>query len=89
MATKGFPAMDRNAIDEAWQSYARSVLVRHAGPVDWLETRRAFYAGVEAMFQLAVAIGAPEVTEDEAIKTMTAIRQELVAFADAVKAGWL
>lgn len=77
-----------NWIDEQWLSYRREVIPANAPMIQITESRRAFYAGAEAL--LSVICGFLEPGTEPTIgdlEKMTAIHNELVQFAADVKAG--
>jgi hypothetical protein len=72
---------------EAWASY-ESALLATAGETQRRETRRAFYAGAQVLFYLAVEeAGADDLTDDKGADMMERWHQELQQFAGDVKAG--
>jgi hypothetical protein len=75
-------------IELAWLSYQRDVIPRNAPEVQVTESRRAFYAGAQALFHTIINILEPgsEPTDND-LQTMTLIQQELKRFGDQVKAG--
>jgi hypothetical protein len=79
--------MKLETLKEAWESYARDVLPMMASTVQRQETRRAFYAGAQAMMAVAKVIGTDAVSEADGVLAFEACDQELMEFNLAVKAG--
>lgn len=80
--------MKRQLMAEQWNDYARRVLPVNAPAVQKSETRRAFYAGAQAILFKVIDSFAPEsepTEEDEAI--MEGVHQELQDFAKLVSDG--
>lgn len=76
-------------IEEAWTDYRRKVLHKDAPPVQLIECRRAFFAGVETLFQIqnsAYDGSTPEPTEED-LQILSDIQDELQEFVTLVKAG--
>lgn len=76
-----------NTIQELWDSFNMLVVPTDASNVQRQEMRRSFYAGVEAMCRIQFSITAPEVSEDEAVKILSAVNDELNSFAQKVQQG--
>lgn len=75
-------------LNESWDSYAERVLPKNAPPVQIQETRRAFYAGAQALFTNVMQALDPgtEPTADD-LRYMDALVLELAQFFADVKAG--
>ena len=72
-------------IEEKWASYVDAVLLPlQPSAVQARETRRAFYAGAAAMFDLMTAI---EDSEGKAIQQLARFQQEIRAFAEELTRG--
>jgi hypothetical protein len=67
-------------IRDGWQDYAERVLPAGASAVQRQETRRAFYAGAWELLCRYAEIGEPEISEDEGVEVLEAIRREIEAF---------
>lgn len=68
-----------------WESYRRAVVPPAASETQVQECRRAFYAGVVAMYGQLLEIGAnDDLSEDESHAHLAAVGEELEAFKDAV-----
>jgi hypothetical protein len=75
-------------IDKQWLSYRRSVIPEKAPMIQITESRRAFFAGAQALLATIMGILEPgvEATPGD-LATMVAISAELDQFAVDVKAG--
>jgi len=75
-------------IGEQWETYRTKVIPKSAGAVQLQETRRAFYAGAEAMYRVVMEMLSPESEPTEAdIQAMQEIMQEMASFAKDVVDG--
>ena len=78
-------------VKDMWDQFEGSVLPKGCHPVQRLETRRAFYAGAWAMFNLSVqaADETPDTEAGEAVgaELMDRLHKECLAFKDMVEAG--
>jgi hypothetical protein len=80
--------MKRQLMAEQWNDYARKVLPADASTVQRQETRRAFYAGAQAiLFRVAGALAPDSEPTAEDIGLMEDVHQELNAFATAISQG--
>ena len=77
----------RRLIEDGWRSYAEHVLPTHAPKVQTQETRRTFYAGVQHAMGLFWDIGDDIVSEDEGVRRLESIRDELQTFVLDVMKG--
>jgi hypothetical protein len=77
----------RKLIGDQWRSYAEQIVPADAPKVQMQETRRAFYAGAQALFGVCFEIGGDDVSEDEGLRSLESVREELNRFVDAVKHG--
>jgi hypothetical protein len=75
-------------ISAAWREYRTKAIRLDAPAVQATECRRAFYAGAATMLTAILTMLEPgeEPTEKD-LANMDALRGELVAFAEAVRAG--
>ena len=73
-------------IKQEWELYRLTVVPSGASPIQVQETRRAFYAGIEAMTRLMHA-ATQRATEEEGMKALGEIEHELQDFARQVQAG--
>ena len=76
-----------NTIQEQWEMYEKLVLSKDASPIQLLETRRAFYAGFEAMLRVQWAIAGNEYSEDAGVAMLEGCYEESRAFARLVTDG--
>jgi hypothetical protein len=75
-------------IEARWLSYRNAVIQPSAGPVQLLESRRAFYAGAQGLLTEIVQMIDPgqDPTKADLLK-MDEIARELQDFANAVGRG--
>lgn len=80
--------MTKKRLEAWWQGYDKAVLPKTVGPVQRIETRRAFYAGALA-YSAIVGAGVSEsdeyTTEDHEL--MEGLHAELVEFAQKLGRG--
>jgi len=73
-----------------WETYRHLVMPPQAGPDQFLETRRAFYAGAKAMFGLISEISdpktGPEATQSE-LERIHGLADELEEFNQRIRNG--
>jgi len=75
-------------IEKVWLSYRHAVIPAAAGATQVIESRRAFYAGAQALLQTILGILEPgEDPTEEDLRTISLIQAELNRFNDKVKAG--
>lgn len=75
-------------IGAAWDSYQREVVPKNASTTQRWETRRAFYAGAQALFQTIINLLEPGSDATDAdLRMMDEIDAELKEFANAVERG--
>jgi hypothetical protein len=80
--------MSKTRFAEQWDLYARKVLPVHAGRVQAQETRRAFYAGgASFLFLLMSSFTEDEEVTDQDLLTMSALKEEIQAFARDIAEG--
>lgn len=76
-------------INAEWKTYAK-LLPKNCGQTQYIETRRAFFAGASTLFALIVNnvsdSSNPEATAED-LAFMDTIHKEIVAFTDTVKSG--
>jgi hypothetical protein len=75
-------------LKQAWLSYLAAVLPPNAPSAQVIETRRAFYAGAQALMTGILGALDPgiEPTEQD-IEIMTGVQAELKTFCDQVRSG--
>lgn len=78
--------MHGETLAEIWDSY-RAILPPNASRTQVVETKRAFYAGAAAFFDLMSNAAAGSPTDEAGAAAIEAIYQEAVAFAQSVAAG--
>lgn len=69
-----------------WQEYSTNVLPETASSVQIMETRRAFYAGAQVMFQSM--LDASEKGELDGTKVLDGYARELTEFAHKIGKGF-
>jgi hypothetical protein len=79
--------MDKLPLMKAWESYQSQVMPHDAGHSQRVETRRAFYAGAQAVLQMALAIGEDSVSEAQGIILLETLKRECEAFVDLIRKG--
>lgn len=78
----------RKWIEEQWQSYRRDVMPKQVPRVQEIETRRAFYAGAQALMGIVLSnLDESEEPTDEDMNLMTDVVEELKQFGQAVGGG--
>ncbi len=75
------------SIKQEWELYKVVVVPAGASPIQLQETRRAFYAGAEAMTRLMHAATTQTATEEEGMQAFAEIERELQDFTRQVQAG--
>ncbi len=76
-----------NTIQEQWELFAALVVPKDAPPIQRQETRRAFYAGAEAMARIQFAVGDKAMSEDAGVQVLEGCHDELRRFAQQMKEG--
>jgi hypothetical protein len=79
------PANDR--IMKKWKSYASSVMPPDVHPVQYSETRRAFFAGANAMMSVMFSVSGDDVSEDAGAVVLEEAKMELEEFVRRVGTG--
>jgi hypothetical protein len=72
-------------LQQEWESYAK-VLPPKCGSVQYIETRRAFYAGFLSMFEIIKRIADVDSEEGGAFK-LEMLQQELNEFHEKLRKG--
>jgi hypothetical protein len=72
-------------IKEKWKEFRKKVISESAPPLQVLEMRRAFYAGVTAMMHVNASIWLED--EEEAIGMLESIDRELKEFTKDILKG--
>lgn len=78
------PRTNQKRIASAWNSFEKAVMPVNAHAVQRREMRRAFYAGVWAMFQEAKKLGDDNISEDTGVAVLEAIETECQEFMKRV-----
>jgi len=76
-----------NTVQEQWGSFSKIAIPKDAPDVQVTEMRRAFYAGVESMLRIQLAIGDAEISEDDAMAMLEGVYDECRRFAAEVARG--
>lgn len=76
-----------NLIQVQFESYLKEVTPAGVSANQVIETKRAFFAGAQAMMTIFRAIGSDRVSEEDAEKILEDAGRELESFCEAVKAG--
>lgn len=75
-----------NTLQEQWISYSSAVIPKDASATQIRETKRAFYAGVNALFYLQTTM--PDgISEDAEVAMMEGWAEELKLFVEGVSNG--
>jgi hypothetical protein len=84
------PLRERRSLGEDWEEFASKILkpmgVR-VGSVQYVETRRAFYAGATAMMSLMTDLDPEKEPTDLDVAWLQSVHEELKQFARDVGAG--
>jgi hypothetical protein len=70
-------------IDDEFEAFMRQAYGPSVSPAQYRESRRVFYAGVALMFHHSISLA--DLPEDDGIKELKQIDQQLVAFNEQVK----
>lgn len=76
--------MKRQWLREQWETY-RLIIPKQAGEIQLIETKRAFYAGAGAMFDLMTNTTPGPHVQQEDLDKLTTIAKELVNFIEREK----
>lgn len=73
---------------EQWETYQSAVIPPEAPPVQLKESRRAFYAGAQALLGVVLNMLSPGLdVADEDVAKMTELDLELREFVEQIKRG--
>lgn len=72
---------------QQWESYEREVVPKTAGAEQRIESRRAFFAGAQALLNLVSGVGSDDVSENQGVAMLDGLSAELQVFSEAVLAG--
>lgn len=67
-------------IGELWANFEAHVMPTDAGEVQRIEMRRAFYGGAHTVLERLLEIGCDDVTEDDGVEQLEAMRNEIDVF---------
>ncbi len=81
------PQSVKYIIADQFESYKTAAIPQDASETQVRETRRAFYAGAEAMMTICHYVGQDSVSEDKAQNILVDADQELREFSKAVLEG--
>ena len=88
LEVRGEARMKRQLMMEQWDEFARRILPANCSQVQRQETRRAFYAGAQAILFRVIAAFAPEAEPTaEDLQVMEDLDQELRDFAKLIEQG--
>jgi len=80
--------MNKGLLESQWQEYRSKVISKRAPEVQVTESKRAFFAGAWAFYAVLMNNVGPEPQETrEDLSLMEGLHTEMVAFAEACKAG--
>jgi hypothetical protein len=88
-AGDGVKEADLNTIVEAWDRLVKEVLPDGLSPssTQYIETRRAFYAGAALMHSKMTGLGDGDISEDAAMAMIDGWGEEIRLFAEQVSKG--
>lgn len=82
------PLRERRSLADEWRDFERRILPQGAGPIQLLETRRAFYAGAQTMFNLITdGLDADSGPTDLDVAYVESLFQEMQQFARDIQGG--
>lgn len=70
-----------------WTMFRAMVVPSTAGDTQVRETKRAFYAGAQAVLMLQMQIAMADQADDKSAQDMQALHQECATFAQQIQAG--
>lgn len=70
---------------DIWLLFRATVLHEVTNPIQIEETRRGFYAGAGACFELMMRVSVGEVSEDQGAAMLAKLQEELDGFATDMK----
>jgi hypothetical protein len=74
----------KKRIEKEWLDFEKRVVPKNAPAVQRQEMRRAFYAGVSSVLNIAFALGDDDISEDEGAAVLESMRQECIEFVAQV-----
>lgn len=75
------------SIATQWTKYRAAVVPAGASPLQVQESRRAFYAGAQAVLLLQVQISVADVPDDVGAAFIGSLHDECAQFAEQIRAG--
>lgn len=78
----------RQYIMEEWNKFRETVLPADVGPVQLIETRRAFFAGAISCFASVIAVN-ENTPDEEGIKRFDDLALEFKMYAERMRSGVL
>ena len=72
-------------IEEAWESYRKTVIPEGAPPIQIDECRKAFYAGCATFVHYNYELGAPDISEETALQFLTDRTLECEEFVNSLQ----
>lgn len=76
-----------NTIEKEWMQYEALVIPKDAGSIQRQETRRAFYAGAQALLEMTNSLGEETVSEDAAVAILQGWHEECQLFTMEIVKG--
>lgn len=73
-------------INQQWKDFEVRCLPKNTSPIQRREMKRAFFVGFAAAFN-TMAEDIAELPEDEGVKEMKSLNQQLLGFNEALKLG--
>lgn len=70
----------------SWQGYEQQVIPKNAPPVQFQETKRAFYAGAWALLGIMKRIG-DDMSEEQGADALDKLEQEIQDFINKIGKG--
>lgn len=75
-------------VKQLWDGYAAKILApMNVSETQYMETRRAFYAGSFCMLMACQRLGEASISEDAGVDYLQARHDEIIHFYEDVKAG--
>lgn len=73
--------MALKSIEAEWEGFAKMVFAKmKPSKTQYVEMRKAFFAGAWALFNMTEEIGEPSVSEQQAVDHLESIRTECLAY---------
>lgn len=78
---------DLKTLAKAWDTFCEEIMPSDAPTIQYVEMRRAFYAGAAALAKITNRIGGPDVSEEEAMSILNGVHRELGQFGIDLQNG--